>query len=224
MRAGERNLIITDDGSHSIQVEDMNVCYHSKHGAIQESKHVFIKAGLHEALQTFPHQRLNILEVGFGTGLNAFLTAIETKENSAPIRYWGIEAFPLEMSTAVALNYPDQLGNEDLFNAIQLAPWSVQVPVHEQFILLKHAEDILSFDCKDRYHLIYFDAFSPEAQPELWTEDVFRKLFECTLTRGMLVTYCSKSAIRRSMQAAGWKVEKIQGPWGKREMVRAKKP
>jgi tRNA U34 5-methylaminomethyl-2-thiouridine-forming methyltransferase MnmC len=224
MIGGERSLFITDDGSHSVIIEELNVSFHSKHGAIQESQHVYINAGLHEALRAFPHQRLNILEVGFGTGLNAFLTAIETKENPAPIRYWGIEAYPLDMGMAVALNYPDQLGHEDLFNTIQLAPWNAQAPVHENFILLKQAEDLMEYDCKDRFHLIYFDAFSPEAQPEIWTEEVFQKLFACTCPRGMLVTYCSKSVVRKAMQAAGWKVEKLAGPWGKREMIRAKKP
>jgi tRNA U34 5-methylaminomethyl-2-thiouridine-forming methyltransferase MnmC len=179
---------------------------------------------LNRALQTFPGQQVNILEMGFGTGLNAFLTANATLTSPVPIRYWALEAFPLEMSLAVALNYPEQLGHEDLFNNIQLAPWNAQAPIHENFILRKEAVDLLSYKTADRFHLVYFDAFAPEVQPELWTEAVFRQLATLMYERAILVTYCSKGSVRRAMKAAGLQVEKIPGPPGKREMVRARKP
>lgn len=223
MEGKGRNLIITDDGSHSIVLDGTAVSYHSLKGAIQESQHVFIGAGLKEALRIFPDQQLNILEMGFGTGLNAFLTAIATLRSEAPIRYWGLEAYPLDMSLAVALNYPEQLGHEDLFNNIQLAPWNAQAPIHENFILRKETTDLLNYTTVDRFHLVYFDAFAPEVQPELWTEDVFQQLANLMQPGAILTTYCSKGSVRRAMEVAGLQVEKLSGPPGKREMVRARK-
>lgn len=221
MQDGRRTLILTDDGSHSILVRDLDVTYHSTHGAVQESRHVFIGAGLEPVRAAFPDMPLSILEMGYGTGLNAFLTAIETADYEQPVRYLGLEAYPLQMGTAATLNYPDRLGHEDLFNTIQIAPWGSRVSVHDYFSILKMALSLEAYVCMDRFHLIYFDAFAPEAQPQLWTEDVFRKLGGCMYPGGALVTYCSKGDVRRAMKAAGWRVEKLQGPPGKREMVRA---
>lgn len=221
MSGAQRKLIVTEDGSHSVLVEESGVTYHSAHGAIQESQHVFIEAGLHAAQKAFPGQSLSILEVGFGTGLNAFMTAIEALNSRHEIRYTSLEAFPLELSTAIHLNYPEQLGHEDLFSAIQVADWNVPTPIHDCFSVIKRSTTLQDFASKDRYHLVYFDAFAPEAQPELWTEEVFAKLAGYVVPDGLLVTYCSKGVVRRAMQAAGWKVEKLPGPPGKREMVRA---
>lgn len=223
MAAGARRLIFTSDGSHSIIVEETGVTYHSKHGAIQESRHVFIDAGLHIAQRAFPDEPLSVLEIGFGTGLNAFLTAINTIDNPHRMLYVALDALPLELSTGIMLNYPEHLGHEELFNAIQLAPWNSFTQVHEAFMLQKFSTDLLQYSCKEKFHLIYFDAFSPETQPELWTTEVFQTLADCTITGGMLVTYCSKSAVRKAMQTAGWKVDKVGGPHGKRDMVRATK-
>ena len=221
MNPRSRTLMITEDGSHTVSVPHLKLTFHSRHGAIQESRHVFIEAGFYYIKNKFPEEPLSILEIGFGTGLNAFLTAIETKAYEQPIRYTSIDIEPLEMLTTTALNYPDRLGHEELFNVIQLSPWNASSPVHETFTLQKDIADLLDFQCRELHHLIYFDAFSPEAQPELWTEEVFRKLGACMYPGGALVTYCSKSDVRRAMQAAGWKVEKLPGPRGKREMVRA---
>lgn len=223
MSAGERKLIFTDDGSHTIAVAETGVTYHSRHGAIQESRHVFIEAGLRVAQQSFPNEVLGILEIGFGTGLNAFMTAIATEGSGQGIRYTALDAFPLELSTAVMLNFPEQLGHEELFSAVQLAPWGVFSPIHAGFTLQKIAADLLQYVCLEKFHLIYFDAFAPEVQPELWTEAIFQQLADCTHSGGLLLTYCSKSIVRKAMQAAGWKVEKLPGPPGKREMVRARK-
>ncbi len=223
MAAEERRLIITDDGSHSVLVAETGVTYHSRHGAIRESQHVFIDAGLRAAQATFPGMLLSILEIGFGTGLNAFMTAIDAVDSVHPVRYTALDTQPLELGMSILLNYPEQLGHEDLFNAIQLAPWNALAPIHERFALQKNNADLLRFALREKYHLIYFDAFAPEAQPELWTEEVFRQLLDSAHSGGVFVTYCSKGAMRRAMSAAGWQVEKLNGPPGKREMVRARK-
>lgn len=221
MYDGGRKVILTDDGSHSVYLSELDVTYHSTHGAIRESEHVFIAAGLREIRNVFPDAPLSILEMGYGTGLNVFLTAIESRNYEHPVRYVGLEAYPLEMAAAATLNYPDRLGHEELFNTIQIAPWGSPVSVHDFFRILKLATSLEAYACMDRFHLIYFDAFAPEAQPELWTEDVFRRLSQCMYPGGALVTYCSKGDVRRAMQRAGWRVEKLKGPPGKREMVRA---
>jgi len=199
----------------------MNLTFHSKHGAIQESKHVFLQAGFNYITNAFPDQPIGILEIGFGTGLNAFLTAIEAKGIKQPIRYTAIDTHPMEMVTTTSLNYPDKLGHEELFNSIQISPWNASSPIHESFTLQKELMDLRKYFCKERFHLVYFDAFSPEVQPELWTEEIFASIGNCMYTGGTLVTYCSKSTVRHALEAAGWTVEKIEGPWGKREMVRA---
>lgn len=224
MNSSQRQLILTDDGSHSVVMRDMNVTYHSTHGAIRESQHVFIGAGLNRVKEIFPHEPLHMLEMGFGTGLNAFLTAIEAYRHPYPISYSAIEAYPLEMATAAALNYPDYLGHEDIFSNLHVAPWNAAVSIHDSFSIYKLATDLLDYTCRDKFHLIYFDAFAPEAQPQLWTEAVFHKLAGCMHPGGILVTYCSKGIVRRAMQAAGWQVAKLPGPPGKREMVRAVYP
>lgn len=216
-----RILMLTEDGSHTVSVPGMNVTFHSRHGAIQESRHIFLEAGLSYACERFPAQAISILEIGFGTGLNAFLTAIEAKKREFHVHYTSIESNPLEMGMAAALNYPDQLGSEELFSEIQHASWNEVQKIHEHFILRKAFTTLAGFDSREKYHLVYFDAFAPEAQPELWTEQVFRQIGFLMHEGGLLVTYCSKSVVRRAMQAAGWTVTKIPGPKGKREMVRA---
>jgi tRNA U34 5-methylaminomethyl-2-thiouridine-forming methyltransferase MnmC len=221
IQSGQRKLIVTEDGSHTVAVQDLNVTFHSRHGAIQESKHVFIEAGFNYGKEVFPDQPLSILEVGFGTGLNAFLTAIEAGNYAQPVRYVAIDAYPLEMVTTATLNYPDRLGHEELFSTIQIASWNSPVPIHETFSLYKLAIDLLDYSCREKFHLLYFDAFAPEAQPQLWKEDIFRRLGECMHSGGAMVTYCSKGTVRRALEAAGWQVEKLPGPKGKREMVRA---
>jgi len=224
MNVQDRRLIMTADGSHSISLPDLNITFHSRHGAIQESKHVFIEAGYRKIMERFPLQPINILEVGLGTGLNAFLTAIACMENDQLIRYTGLETHPLDMATSANLNYPEQLGHVDLFDSIQLATWNSPVSIHNTFSIRKQSTNLLEYEGTDPFHLIYFDAFAPDVQPQLWTEFVFQSLARNTLPGGMLVTYCSKGSVRRAMEAAGWKVEKLQGPKGKREMVRASIP
>lgn len=221
----QRNLIITGDGSYSVEVPSMNVTYHSTHGAIQESMHVFIEAGLKPLLQQ--QETIHIFEMGFGTGLNALLTLIEAAKQQQKINYQSVEAFPLETEIVAGLNYCEQLQQpelEPLFEQLHASPWNQSVNLTPWFTLQKHHSTLFNLSIHHPAHLIYYDAFAPNAQPELWTADAFKQLFAMLTTGGILVTYCSKGDVRRAMQAAGFTVEKIPGPPGKREMVRAVKP
>ena len=219
----DRRIIKTADGSNTVAVPDMNVTYHSKHGAIQESMHVFIEAGLRYAINKSPIRPINILEIGFGTGLNAFLTAIEASTKKVKVYYVGVEQYPLTEGEISALNYSETLRHAELFQSIYKSSWDEDIELNDFFTLRKHNDDIINYSTNEIFNIIFYDAFAPSAQPELWTEEVFKKLYSVLLPKGVLVTYCSKSAVRRAMQAAGFEVEKIPGPPGKREMVRATK-
>jgi tRNA U34 5-methylaminomethyl-2-thiouridine-forming methyltransferase MnmC len=221
----ERQVITTSDGSSTVSIPEMKVTYHSTHGAIQESLHVFIQAGLNHAL--LEHSVISILEMGFGTGLNALLTLIEAEVVKKTVHYTAIELYPLEQESIKSLNYCQQLSRNDLqpvFENLHTSAWEKENPVLQYFTLFKSGTDLLKFETLQQgqlFHLIYFDAFSPTAQPQLWTTAVFEKLFGLLSPGGLLVTYCSKGDVRRAMQAAGFRVEKLAGPPGKREMVRA---
>lgn len=216
-----RQVQLTADGSHTVHVHDMNVTYHSKHGALQESRHVFIDAGIAYLHQLKNRSEYHILEMGFGTGLNALLTASFSTEKNIQIRYHSIEAFPLTTEEAALLNYGHILQQDSLFLQIHQASWDIPVPVHPNFELYKHNTSLDSFTTKKKFDIIYYDAFAPTAQPELWTVEVFEKLYQMLAPEGILITYCSKGVVRRAMQTAGFRVTKLQGPPGKREMVRA---
>jgi tRNA U34 5-methylaminomethyl-2-thiouridine-forming methyltransferase MnmC len=223
----QRHPVITKDGSHTIAVPDLNVTYHSIHGAIQESMHVFIDAGLHEIMkQNPPPGTIAIFEMGFGTGLNALLTWMEAESFKRRVYYYSIELHPLSVEEVRQLNYTARLNHanlEQIFNLLHSVNWEVEVPVTEYFLLHKTKSNLLDLSTLKQFDLIYYDAFAPNAQPELWTQDVFEKLFAIMAPGGILVTYCSKGDVRRAMYAAGFIVEKIQGPQGKREMLRGKK-
>jgi tRNA U34 5-methylaminomethyl-2-thiouridine-forming methyltransferase MnmC len=221
----ERQVITTADGSSTVSIPEMNVTYHSTHGAIQESMHVFIQAGLNQALSRY--SSISILEMGFGTGLNALLTLIESEAVKKPVHYSAIELYPLEPEQIKTLNYCEQLDRKDLiqsFEILHISPWEEDIQITEYLTLYKSGTDLLKFETPrsgQLFHIIYFDAFAPTAQPELWTSAVFEKLFALLSLGGLLVTYCSKGDVRRAMQSAGFRVEKLTGPPGKREMVRA---
>lgn len=220
----ERSLIITKDGSHTISVPAMNVTYHSHYGAIQESMHVYIQSGLQFLINSSTYQTVNILEMGFGTGLNAQLTLIEAEERKQLIQYKAIELFPLSTHEASTLNYCEQLDKKGLlaiFERLHQCEWEKEISITPFFTIQKVNDSLLNFKTSELQHLIYFDAFAPAAQPELWTYEIFEKLFSMLLPEGKLVTYCSKGEVRRAMIAAGFEVEKIPGPPGKREMLRA---
>lgn len=209
---------LSADGSTTLYRPDLDEHYHSVHGAIQESMHVFIQAGL----QRIECQNINILEVGFGTGLNAFLTLLNKKEGQ--INYHAIEKYPISEQIVETINYPQQFNLQNgngLFQALHQAPWGKEVLITNDFTLRKLEIDLLNFASEIRYHLVYFDAFAPEKQPELWTDQVFETMFKHMQTGGILTTYCAKGAVRRSMLAAGFKVERLPGPPGKRQMIRA---
>lgn len=214
-------MIITKDGSHTISIPERNVTYHSTYGAIQESKHVFIEAGLHYLMDQFKPTIFEVFEMGFGTGLNTFLTAIEAKRQVVKIHYTAVEQFPLTDDEVKSLNYTEQLQHEDLFQKIHDYEWEKDIIISEHFTLQKKKADLLSFSSVETFNLIYYDAFAPRAQPELWTKEVFEKLFHLLQPDGILVTYCSKGDVRRAMIAAGFIVKKLPGPPGKREILRA---
>ncbi len=222
----ERQVVLTKDGSHTISIPELNVTYHSIHGAIQESKHIFIEAGL-KASDLFSYIGVHqILEIGFGTGLNALLTLMEADKHKNRIYYTGIDLYPLSEQHATALNYCELLNEPDyqrLFMKMHEGPWDEMFEITDYFRLTKIKNSVLNFTSDNFYSVIYFDAFAPTAQPELWTKEVFEKLFNMLNPEGLLLTYCSKGDVRRAMIAAGFTVEKIPGPPGKREILRAGK-
>ncbi|HYV55447.1 MAG TPA: tRNA (5-methylaminomethyl-2-thiouridine)(34)-methyltransferase MnmD [Chitinophagaceae bacterium] len=219
----QRKLILTGDGSHTISMPELNVTYHSIHGAIQESKHVFIEAGL-KSLLPVEGTALNVFEMGFGTGLNALLTIIESERLQRKIYYETVEQFPVDNGEVRSLNYCEQLDREDLqpiFEQLHSCEWEKKVNITENFGFNKSRTNLLNLETSETFELIYFDAFAPNTQPELWTNEIFEKMFAMLEPGGILVTYCSKGDVRRAMQAAGFIVEKLPGPRGKREMTRA---
>ncbi len=223
----ERQIQLTADGSHTIAISGMDITYHSKHGAIQESEHVFIAAGWQYCIDqqvAASGAPLYILEMGLGTGLNAILTARASLQQNISVVYHSLEQFPLQPTELANLNLGEQVGEPELFQALHTVPWNELLPLHDYFHIHKHHTSLQDFKSSELFHCIYFDAFAPNAQPELWTASVFEQLFQLLHHNGILVTYCSKGYVRRNMQAAGFTVTKIPGPPGKREMVRAIKP
>lgn len=222
----ERKIILTGDGSHSISVPELNVAYHSVHGAITESRHVFIEAG-YKMVCSQPLFQLSILEVGFGTGLNALLTAIEAEKKGQSIYYVALEPNPLVEKDFLSLNYCELLRRNDLYEdfiRMHKCEWNKSIALTEEILMHKSNSSLQAFEHKTKFELIYFDAFAPNAQPELWTKEIFDKIYSLLKPGGILVTYCSKGDVRRAMIAAGFAVEKLPGPLRKREMLRAAHP
>jgi tRNA U34 5-methylaminomethyl-2-thiouridine-forming methyltransferase MnmC len=211
----------TADGSHTLFIPEINEHYHSVNGAIQEARHVFIGAGLHQ----LPKDKIRILEIGFGTGLNALLTLLEAeKMGKSQIEYYAVELHPLPAEVTDALNYeelicPDRKG---LPAALHTAPWDMAAGITNRFILHKIKGDSNSCDLPASLDLVYFDAFAPDKQPEMWNQEIFDTLYSRMAEGGILTTYCAKGSVRRMMEKAGYSVERIPGPAGKREMIRAR--
>jgi len=212
----KRQLLITRDGSPTVAIPDMGLTYHSIHGAVQESMHVFINEGLLPLLNKKPV--LKIFEMGFGTGLNALLTARIATEHQQKIEYTVIEKYPLGDEELHGLHYGD---DANLLSMLHSCAFNERHHITECFSLLKLEEDLVEAPLNSGFDLVYYDAFAPAAQPELWTKEIFEKLLKSMEPGAVLVTYCSKSDVRRAMQAAGFVVEKRPGPPGKREMLRA---
>jgi len=224
----QRKIITTADGSKTIQIEDWNEQYHSIHGAIQETKHVFIKHGLHHIchseLVSANIKNISILEIGFGTGLNAFITCLEAKKDNIQVDYVGVEAYPVSQDEIKQLNYAEQLKvNNTLFSKIHNCSWEEVNEIHSKFLLTKQQKLFKYIKERNAFNLIYFDAFGARVQPELWTEAMFKIMYKALKPKGVLVTYSAKGSVRRAMQAVGFVVERLEGPLGKREMLRATK-
>lgn len=223
----KRKIIETADGSVTIHLPEWEEQYHSKHGAVQEARHVFLKMGLSYFSEIFPEKKqLSILEIGFGTGLNAFLTLLEAEKLGLKIEYTGVEAYPVSEEEIEALNYPRAAGAEDrkdIFLNMHQLPWEEESVINEIFSLIKQKKKFQEIQDESLYDLIYFDAFGARVQPELWTEEIFAKMYAALRLQGVLVTYAAKGSVRRAMISSGFEVAKLPGPPGKREMLRAVK-
>jgi tRNA U34 5-methylaminomethyl-2-thiouridine-forming methyltransferase MnmC len=214
---------VTGDGSNTLFSRNYNEHYHSVFGAVTESKIVFIENGLHY-LRKDP---VTIFEIGFGTGLNAYLACLDAQQSKRNVTYYAIEKYPLENPVLSSLNYPRMLAGEDsdkkIFAALHDAEWEKPVALTAGFSLFKIRADLCSFHPEFRYDVVFFDAFAPDRQPEMWTADIFRRLYNNLTPGGILTTYCVKGQVKRAMKEAAFRVEKLPGPPGKREMLRALK-
>ena len=212
----------TADGSYTLYVPELDEHYHSVKGALTESRHIFIEMGLKHSSVCSPR----ILEIGFGTGLNCFLTFLTAEEEKRHIHYTGIERFPLNQDMICKLDYPTivDCGHTDDYFAIHQAPWEKDIELSPWFTLRKLEGDFTNYTFEKGYDIIYFDAFAPEKQPEMWEQSLFDSLFDVLNEGGILTTYCAKGVVRRMLQAAGFTVERLPGPpGGKREILRATK-
>lgn len=223
----QRNLIVTKDGSHSVAVPEWKASYHSLYGALRESLHVYIESGLkHWFNQHTTASSCVIFEMGFGTGLNALLSVIEATRLQRRLIYEAVEAFPLEDSITQQLNYCEALDAaswQPVFESLHLSDWNKPQEITDFFSFKKIHSSLADYTPAEPINIIFYDAFAPAAQPELWTKEVFENMLNMLAPDGILVTYCSKGDVRRALLAAGFSVEKIPGPPGKREMIRASK-
>lgn len=217
-------IIETQDGSHSIFSEKFGVSYHSKYGAIQETQHVFINAGLKAKAET--QTEIHILDIGFGTGLNALMTFLEGQKSGLKIHYTGVEAYPISLEAARQLNYIEQLqlpDNQANFIKMHEANWGETIAINDNFQLTKVKKKFEDLDFDKEFDLIYFDAFAPTSQPELWKIPLLSIMYNTLKINGLLVTYCAKGQFKRNLKAVGFEVEALAGPPGKREMTRGMK-
>ncbi|WP_352421821.1 tRNA (5-methylaminomethyl-2-thiouridine)(34)-methyltransferase MnmD [Proteiniphilum sp.] len=215
---------ITEDGSHTLYVPELDEHYHSTHGAIQESLHVYLEAGLHHCGKS----EINLLEIGFGTGLNAFLTLLDIEKSGKRVKYTSLERYPVSFVDAQMFNYAKLLdpAQEEKFMRLHSCPWGDWVGITPNFHLKKDqmdASNLDDFQPEAPFDVIYYDAFAPEKQPALWTQEIFNQLYTLSNQGAVLTTYCAKGAVRRMLQSAGFQVERLPGPPGKREILRAVK-
>lgn len=218
----KRSIVVTKDGSTSIRIDDWNENYHSSNGAIQEAKHVFIKHGFHEFMD---FDFVSILEIGFGTGLNAFVTFLDKNEMQT-IDYTGVDAYPISNEEFTSLNFVQELNavsKKNIFDEMFKSEWDKKIPLEPNFFLTKRKQFFQEITDKNKFHLIYFDAFGYPVQPELWSDSIFKKMYDALLPNGVLVTYACRTVIKNAMLNAGFSIEKLKGAPGKREMLRARK-
>lgn len=212
-------LVETSDGSHTVYVPGLDEHYHSIHGAVQESDFIFIKNGF-DACKADP---VHIFEVGFGTGLNVLLTAINAADSKRKVYYTSIEKYPLDDYIVKTLNHSLFTGNRNIYDKIHSAKWNVNTEILPDFHLEKIKSDLLSHSISGNYDLIYFDAFGPDKQPEMWSPDIFKSIAAITNKDGILVTYSAKGEVKRILKSVGFQVSLLPGPPGKRQMIRAVK-
>ncbi len=218
----KREILQTLDGSTTIHLPDWNESYHSKHGAIQEAYHVFIKNGL----SLFQGKSISILEIGFGTALNSFITFLESQKSVQTIDYVGIEAYPISAEEVLQMNYVTELDAEkvrSIFELMHQSNWEEKIAITPNFTLTKKKQFFDEISDENQFDLIYFDAFGYRVQPELWSTEIFEKMYKALKVNGVLVTYAARGVVKRSMIEVGFTVEKLAGPPGKREMFRATK-
>jgi tRNA U34 5-methylaminomethyl-2-thiouridine-forming methyltransferase MnmC len=215
----DREIRITGDGSHTVFVNQLEEPYHSIHGALQESAHVFINQGFMSLNQL----EVRILELGFGTGLNALLTLSESLKSHQQVYYHTVEKYPLSGEEYRKINFEEYVQDapEGSFLNLHRTSWGENVAITPRFTLFKELSDFRAMNPPDGIHLVYFDAFDPNKQPYLWTEEIFRRISKVTAPGGILVTYSAKGSVRRALKASGFEVRKVPGPPGKREMIRA---
>jgi tRNA U34 5-methylaminomethyl-2-thiouridine-forming methyltransferase MnmC len=214
----KREIIKTLDGSTTIRLPEWDECYHSKHGAIQEAYHVFIKNGL----SLIEEKSIIVLEIGFGTGLNAFITFLEAQKNDIIINYTGVEAYPVAINEALEMNYLVELNAlkyEKVYQKMHESNWDKEIEINLNFKLIKRKQFFQDINDKNKFNLIYFDAFGYRVQPELWSTEIFKNMYEALKENGVLVTYAARGIVKRSMQEVGFIVKKVPGPPGKREMM-----
>lgn len=219
----ELSFFKTQDGSDSVHSERFGVSYHSKYGAIQESRHVFLKSGLYTKLQAL--DQVSVLETGFGTGLNALLTCLEANAIGKKVSYVALEAYPLPPEKALKLNYPDHLNKESsaIFKELHNCAWESPTWISKNFSFEKRQVPFESFSQENAFDVVYYDAFAPNAQPELWEAPVLGRMYRALKNGGIIVTYCAKGAVKRCLKDIGFEVESLPGPPGKREMTRGVK-
>jgi len=220
-------LLLTNDGSHTLMVEELNETYHSRHGAIQESKHVFIKNGFRHILGKHPGELIRIFELGLGTGLNVLLTALESEKLAVPVEYTSIEPFPIPEKIFDQLNYHKLINNpsvKDYFDRIHSLTWDKLNNIHPFFKFRKIHSTIQEYSCDDKYfQLVYYDAFAPNKQPEMWHKDILQKVYDFLGGKSIFVTYCAQGQVKRDLRSSGFTVLTLQGPPGKKEMIRGEK-
>lgn len=220
----KREVVVTSDGSPTIRLPDWNEHYHSKHGAIQEAYHVYIQNGLSKILK----KDISILEMGFGTGLNALITSIEAEKRVVYIDYHTVEAYPVTQDELKLLRYDIYLDSANstkaTFKKMHSCDWATPVNLSKHFTLTKWETSFENYKPNRQFDIIYYDAFGPRVQPHLWEKPIFQKLYDCCNKQGLLTTYCSKGTVRRILSSLGFEVIKVPGPPGKREMLMAIKP
>lgn len=216
----EQQIITTNDGSKTIYLPHLDETYHSSHGAIQEAIYVFIKNGI----QSCPKDEINVFEMGFGTGLNALLCCVEAEKTQKNIHYTGIEAYPIDMKIVQQMDYCSTIGEQyqTTFEQLHNCEWKIPHQLSKLFLFEKINENIKAFILhKEEYDVIFYDAFGPRAQEEMWAKELLQKMYDMLRPNGFMVTYCAKGQVKRDLKSIGFEVEPLPGPPGKREMTRA---